>query len=44
MFMEKDEEINKLHKTVTELQLENRLLTADVASLKSKQENKMADL
>ena len=38
LFQEKDEEIHKLNKAVTELQLSNRLLTSDLASERSKLE------
>lgn len=44
LFQEKDEEINKLHKKMGELQLNNRLLSTELATQKGKLELKVAEL
>ena len=44
LFQEKDEEINKLHKQMGELQLNNRLLSTELATQKGKLELKVAEL
>jgi hypothetical protein len=44
LFQEKDEEINRLHKQVAELQLSNRLLSTEVTTQKGRWELKTAEL